>query len=102
MDDAELLGVLAPVLSADLGRPSSGFVVLRRSRRNRSEVYFVGVSGSREPRWVVKVPATARVQHDLTSPLAAAEQFKVMERLHADLQRIDGPVRTPRPVAYVP
>jgi hypothetical protein len=103
MDDAELLGVLSPVLSADLRVATApGFAVLRRSRRNRSVVYFVGVSGEAAPRWVVKVPAIARVQHDLTSPLAAEQQFEVMARLHSHLQRVSGPVRTPRPVAYVP
>ncbi|MDX6324771.1 MAG: hypothetical protein QOK15_1125, partial [Nocardioidaceae bacterium] len=101
MDDTELLGLLAPVLAADAGTASSaGFAVVRQSRRNRSIVYFVGLLGSDVPRWVVKVPSTARVQHDLTSPLAAETQFAVMERLHTDLGR--GSVRTPRPVAYVP
>ncbi|MBA2465537.1 MAG: aminoglycoside phosphotransferase family protein [Nocardioidaceae bacterium] len=103
MDDAELLAVLRPVLASELApdEQADKLAIVGRPNRNRSSLYFVGVEGrGRVPRWVLKIPTPERLQHDLRSPLGAAEQFHTVRHLYDHLVQ-DGIVTTPRPIAHL-
>lgn len=91
---------LAPELPSDeLGR----LRVEPGPPRRRSALYFAGLGDVPRPyRWVVKQPYVDRRQEDLTSPLAAAEQFEALERLHAHLLAHGDGIAAPRPVAMLP
>jgi hypothetical protein len=92
-----LVGEIEPSDPADL------VIVQTGAARRRSSLYFLGLAGGRPAcRWVVKQPNSGSHQEDLRSPLSAAGQFQALQRLHEHLRQSDGPVATPRPVAYVP
>jgi hypothetical protein len=105
--DAEsaLLECLRSVLVDEVEPSDPGDLVIVHTgaARRRSSLYFLGLAGSRPAcRWVVKQPNSGSHQEDLQSPLSAAGQFQALQRLHGHLRHSDGPVATPRPVAYVP
>ena len=71
--------------------------------RRRSVLYFAALEEAPgDYRWVVKRPAVDRRQEDLTSPLAAQQQFEALQRLHAHLLVHGNGVLAPRPVAMMP
>jgi hypothetical protein len=103
--EAAVLACLRCVLVEEVGPSDAGDLVIVHTgpARRRSSLYFLGIAGSRPAcRWVVKQPNTGSHQEDLPSPLSAAGQFQALQRLHGHLRHCDGPVATPRPVAYVP
>src|SRR5919107_3909900 len=104
LSEAELLERLRGVLVEEVPAedPNRLAVLHRGPSRRRSSLYFVGLAGADTCRWVVKRPTSESQQDDLTSPLPAPQQFSALQRLHRHLQRLDGEMATPRPVALLP
>ena len=76
----------------------------RRRMAGRSDIYVVRGDRADGPpsRWVVKRPHPSWTQDDVDSPLTAAQELAVLQRLHRHFSALDLPYAVPAPVTYLP